>query len=74
MLYCRVSAGHFGSVVTSYFTFLRWLLWLNVWLTLVHLCFVIMPEVLLYSHIGSVLARLFGRFLETGRSTVGLIL
>ncbi|KAK7506207.1 hypothetical protein BaRGS_00002319 [Batillaria attramentaria] len=45
--------SHFGSVVTSYFIFLRWLLWINVWLTLMQLCFVIMPEMLVGDSYGT---------------------
>ncbi|XP_046554803.1 transmembrane channel-like protein 3 [Haliotis rubra] len=38
--------GHFGSVVASYFVFLRWLIWINIWLTFLPLCFVIIPELI----------------------------
>ncbi|KAL5011904.1 hypothetical protein ScPMuIL_010455 [Solemya velum] len=38
--------SHFGSVVASYFVFLRWILWINVWLMLLPLCFVIIPELI----------------------------
>ncbi|XP_067686533.1 transmembrane channel-like protein 1 [Haliotis asinina] len=38
--------SHFGSVVASYFVFLRWLIWINIWLTFLPLCFVIIPELI----------------------------
>lgn len=37
--------SHFGSVVASYFTFLRWLLWVNIVIAVVLTIFVVMPEV-----------------------------
>ncbi|ESP01534.1 hypothetical protein LOTGIDRAFT_139638 [Lottia gigantea] len=36
--------SHFGSVVVSYFVFLRWLIWINVFLTIMPTCFIIIPE------------------------------
>ncbi|CAH2217782.1 jg19754, partial [Pararge aegeria aegeria] len=38
--------SHFGSVVASYFTFLRWLFWVNLVIGFVLLVFVIIPEYL----------------------------
>lgn len=37
--------SHFGSVVASYFTFLRWLFWVNIVIAVVLMVFVVMPEV-----------------------------
>ncbi|KPJ09084.1 Transmembrane channel-like protein 3 [Papilio machaon] len=38
--------SHFGSVVASYFTFLRWLFWVNLVIGFILLVFVITPEYL----------------------------
>uniref|UniRef100_A0A1B0GNC2 Uncharacterized protein n=1 Tax=Phlebotomus papatasi TaxID=29031 RepID=A0A1B0GNC2_PHLPP len=37
--------SHFGSVVASYFTFLRWLFWVNIVIAVVLTIFVVVPEV-----------------------------
>lgn len=37
--------SHFGSVVASYFTFLRWLFWVNLIISVVLVAFVAIPEV-----------------------------
>ncbi|XP_078604409.1 transmembrane channel-like protein 1 isoform X3 [Branchiostoma floridae x Branchiostoma japonicum] len=36
--------SYFGSVVASYFLFLRWLFWINIVLTIFTMAFVIIPE------------------------------
>ncbi|XP_044745628.1 transmembrane channel-like protein 3 [Coccinella septempunctata] len=36
--------SHFGSVVASYFLFLRWLFWVNIVIAGILLCFVTVPE------------------------------
>ncbi|XP_076248712.1 transmembrane channel-like protein [Calliopsis andreniformis] len=38
--------SHFGSAVASYFTFLRWLFWINLVMTVILATFVAIPEVL----------------------------
>ncbi|XP_065340682.1 transmembrane channel-like protein [Cloeon dipterum] len=38
--------SHFGSAVASYFTFLRWLFWVNLIITILLTTFVAVPEVL----------------------------
>lgn len=38
--------GSFGNGVLSYFTFLKWLLWLNIYIFVLTLCFVIVPQAL----------------------------
>ncbi|OWF51539.1 Transmembrane channel-like protein 3 [Mizuhopecten yessoensis] len=47
------SLGHFGTVVASYFLFLRWLIWINVVLTLLQVSFVIFPELIVGNAHGS---------------------
>lgn len=37
--------SHFGSGVASYFTFLRWLMWVNIMIAIPLVAFVIGPEV-----------------------------
>ncbi|KAH9498806.1 Transmembrane channel-like protein 3 [Bulinus truncatus] len=49
--------GHFGSVVASYFVFLRWLLWISVWLTILPTCFIMIPELLAGQSYGSSLRK-----------------
>ncbi|KAH9498803.1 Transmembrane channel-like protein 3 [Bulinus truncatus] len=49
--------GHFGSVVASYFVFLRWLLWISVWLTILPTCFIMIPELIAGQSYGSSLRK-----------------
>lgn len=37
--------SHFGSVVASYFIFLRWLFWVNIVIAVAIISFVTIPEV-----------------------------
>ncbi|GJQ78717.1 hypothetical protein Trydic_g2751 [Trypoxylus dichotomus] len=39
--------SHFGSVVASYFTFLRWLFWVNLVTSVIMIAFVTIPELLI---------------------------
>ncbi|XP_048263726.1 transmembrane channel-like protein isoform X5 [Bombus terrestris] len=39
--------SHFGSAVASYFTFLRWLFWINLVMTVILTAFVAIPEMLI---------------------------
>uniref|UniRef100_A0A915PN15 TMC domain-containing protein n=1 Tax=Setaria digitata TaxID=48799 RepID=A0A915PN15_9BILA len=38
--------SHFGSVVSSYFTFLRWIVYINLVITLIIISFIVIPEML----------------------------
>ena len=46
-------ASYFGSVVASYFTFLRWLFWINIVMTIICSLVIIMPEVMFGPDIGT---------------------
>lgn len=46
--------SYFGSVVASYFTFLRWLFWINFIMSLICGVCIIMPEVMFGPDMGSV--------------------
>lgn len=39
--------SHFGSVVASYFTFLRWLFWVNIVIAVVLIVFLAVPELIM---------------------------
>ncbi|KAF5303691.1 hypothetical protein FQR65_LT00835 [Abscondita terminalis] len=41
--------SHFGSVVASYFIFLRWLFWVNIVISVILLAFVVLPETIITS-------------------------
>lgn len=43
-LYSICLVGSFGNGVLSYFTFLKWLLQLNIYIFILTLCFVIIPQ------------------------------
>ena len=43
-LFCFRIIGSFGNGVLSYFTFLKWLLQLNMYIFILTLCFVIIPQ------------------------------
>lgn len=43
-------AGQFGSVVASYFTFLRWVFWINTFISIFICVFLMVPEVLRNTH------------------------
>lgn len=45
---CSKFTGQFGSVVSSYFTFLRWVIFLNLIITLIVTTMVVIPEVSAY--------------------------
>ncbi|XP_019618973.1 PREDICTED: transmembrane channel-like protein 3, partial [Branchiostoma belcheri] len=45
--------SYFGSVVASYFIFLRWLFWINIALSILMLSFVVLPELLVGLPYGS---------------------
>ncbi|XP_059612724.1 transmembrane channel-like protein [Phlebotomus argentipes] len=44
--------SHFGSVVASYFTFLRWLFWVNIVIAVVLTIFVVVPEIVATKSVG----------------------
>ena len=46
--------SYFGSVVASYFTFLRWLFWINFIMALICGVVIIMPEVMFGPDMGTV--------------------
>ena len=37
--------SHFGSGVASYFVFLRWVFWVNLFISVFICCFLMVPEV-----------------------------
>ena len=41
-----LSLGHFGSGVASYFLFLRWIFFLNLWMFLLVAVFVVVPRMM----------------------------
>lgn len=44
--YLSMNLGHFGSVVASYFVFLRWVFWVNLFISVFICCFLMVPEIL----------------------------
>lgn len=40
----KLISGHFGSVVSSYFTFLRWIVFVNLIISLLVIAFIVFPE------------------------------
>ncbi|KAI0214596.1 Transmembrane channel-like protein 3 [Lamellibrachia satsuma] len=42
----KIIESHFGTVVASYFTFLRWILWLNIVLAAMTISFIVLPHIL----------------------------
>lgn len=54
--------GHFGSVVSSYFTFLRWIVYVNLIITLIIISFVVIPEVLFRLFFFTVTGEIIPRF------------
>lgn len=49
----RMIEGHFGSGVATYFRFLRWLFVMNVFVSIVILGFVVIPQALYSNHINN---------------------
>ncbi|CAH1271341.1 TMC3 [Branchiostoma lanceolatum] len=50
----KMIESYFGSVVASYFIFLRWLFWINIVLSIVTMSFVVLPEMIVGLPYGSV--------------------
>ncbi|CAD5115815.1 DgyrCDS4755 [Dimorphilus gyrociliatus] len=47
--------SHFGSVVASYFTFARWLFWVNFMFAVVTISFIVVPEIIVGEDQGTAL-------------------
>lgn len=43
--FLKKNTGHFGSGVASYFIFLRWVFWVNIFISVFICCFLMVPEV-----------------------------